>query len=117
MATVRLMSGELSAKARRHLRGMAHHLRPIVLVGKDGVSEELLGAARTALADHELIKVKLGENAGGDRVALAEAISTATGASQVGLIGRVLLLYKRHPKTPKIELPSEKKSHKSKRAS
>ena len=71
------MSAELSAKARRHLRGMAHHLRPVVLVGKEGVSPELVGAAETALADHELIKVKLGENAAGDRVELAGAIATA----------------------------------------
>ena len=99
---------QLSGKARRHLRALGHHLRPVVLVGKDGVSEMLVQAAQTALADHELIKVKLGENATGSREELAKTLVTRTGGLQVGLIGRVLLLYKRHPEAPKIELPAEK---------
>ena len=99
---------ELSGKARRHLRALGHHLRPVVLVGKDSVSEMLVQATQAALADHELIKVKLGENATGSREELARTLVTQTGASQVGLIGRVLLLYKRRAEAPKIELPVEK---------
>ena len=99
---------ELSGKARRHLRALGHHLRPVVLVGKDGVSSTLVGATQVALADHELIKVKLGENAAGSREELSKTLATQTGAAQIGLIGRVLLLYKPHPETPKIELPAEK---------
>ena len=99
---------ELSGKARRHLRALGHHLRPVVLVGKEGVSSTLVEAAQVALADHELIKVKLGENATGARAELSNTLATQTGSAQVGLIGRVLLLYKRHPEAPKIELPAEK---------
>ena len=56
---------ELSGKARRHLRALGHHLRPVVLVGKEGVTSMLVEATQSALADHELIKVRLGENATG----------------------------------------------------
>ncbi len=99
---------ELSGKARRHLRALGHHLRPVVLVGKEGVTSMLVEATQSALADHELIKVRLGENATGSRADLATTIATRTSAVQIGLIGRVLLLYKRHPGAPKIELPVEK---------
>ncbi|MEO6950820.1 MAG: ribosome assembly RNA-binding protein YhbY [Polyangia bacterium] len=105
---------DLSGKARRHLRALGHHLRPVVLVGKEGMSANVVEATRVALADHELIKVKLGENAEGSREDLAKTLATQSGASQIGLIGRVLLLYKQHPDAPKIELPVEKS--KTKRA-
>lgn len=101
-------SGPLSGKARRHLRALGHHLTPVVLVGKEGLTDALGEATRVALESHELIKVKLGENADGDRRALAAALATATGSHLVGVVGRTLLLYRRRDKKPKIELPAEK---------
>ena len=94
----------LSGKARRQLRALGHHLKPVVLVGKEGISPALVQALGTALVDHELVKVKLGENAEGDRHGLADQLGLATKAHLVGLIGRTLLLYKPHPDEPKIEL-------------
>jgi RNA-binding protein len=92
----------LTPKARRQLRALGHHLRPVVLVGKDGVSDGLLGAVTTALADHELVKIKLGENAEGERHALCDALAAGTASEVVGVLGRTALLYKRHPKQPKL---------------
>jgi RNA-binding protein len=80
-----------------------------VIVGKGGVTESLISATQTALDDHELVKIRLGENAEGDREALGEELGRRTGSAVVGAIGRTLLLYRRHPKEPKIVLPGAPK--------
>jgi len=100
--------GALAGKARRHLRALGHHLKPIILVGKDAITDGIVGATVVALGDHELVKVKIGENAAGDREELAETLAAASNSEVVGLVGRTLLLYRAHPKTPKIVLPTAK---------
>jgi RNA-binding protein len=95
----------LTGKARRHLRGLGHHLHPLVQVGKEGISPSLIAALGTAISDHELVKVKLGENAEGRRETLAEELAAAGKAHLVGLIGRTLLLYRARADKPKIVLP------------
>jgi RNA-binding protein len=95
----------LTGKQRRYLRALGHHLEPVVLVGKDGLSEGLIGATDAALTTHELIKVKLGESAGDDRRGLGAALAEAAGADLVQVLGRTLLLYRPRPEEPTIELP------------
>jgi RNA-binding protein len=94
---------KLTGKQRRHLRALGHHLTPIVLLGKEGVSEGLVGATEAALLQHELIKVRLAED--DEREPVARELADATGAELVQILGRTVLLYKRHPEEPKIELP------------
>lgn len=96
----------LSGRQRRYLRGLGHHLEPVVLVGKEGLSEALVAATSAALEQHELVKVKLGESVAGDRHELAEALAAATGAELAQVLGRTMLLYRRREEEPAIELPS-----------
>ena len=95
----------LTGKQRRYLRGLGHHLEPVVHVGKDGITEGLVGAADRALGDHELIKVRLGESAGADRHEIAASLAESTGAELVQVLGRTFLLYRRRPEEPTIQLP------------
>lgn len=95
----------VTTKQSAHLRALAHHLDPIVQVGKEGLTESLVAAAKVALEAHELIKVKLPQIAKAERKALTAALATATTAHVAGEIGRVAVLYKRHPNKPKIALP------------
>jgi RNA-binding protein len=97
------------------LRALGHHLQPVVQVGKEGATEALVSAVKSALETHELIKVRLGENAEGDRHELAASIATSSEAELVEQLGRTLLLYRRHPNKPKISLAPEK-GEKKKRA-
>jgi RNA-binding protein len=97
----------LSGKQRRFLRAEAHALEPIVMIGKEGLSETVLAAVQEALLAHELIKVRVLESAPSDRKELSERLPAAAKAELAGLVGRVLILYKRHPKTPRIKLPRE----------
>jgi RNA-binding protein len=95
----------LNGKQRRALRALGHHLDPAVLVGKDGVTEGLIEATTQALADHELIKVKVGEGSPVDRHEAAEALALATHAEVAQVLGRTLLLFRRNEDDPKIDLP------------
>ena len=88
---------------RKYLRGLAHHLDPVVRVGKGGVSPGVLEAVERALLDHELIKVRMREPE--DKKGMAAALAEGTGAELVGLIGHTAILYRPHPEEPRIELP------------
>jgi len=61
----------LSSSQIRYLRGLAHPLKPVLLMGGKGVTAGVLKELEQALDDHELIKVRL---SGGDRVARAVEI-------------------------------------------
>jgi RNA-binding protein len=74
-------------------------------VGKEGVTEGLVAATRTALLTHELIKVKVQAEAPLDRKEAASQLAQRTESALAQVLGRTFLLYKRHPKKPKIVLP------------
>jgi len=95
----------ITPKQRRHLRAIGHALKPVVQVGKGGLDEGLYQAIEQALLDHELIKVKVGENAGVDRHEAAEQIAAKTKGDVAQVLGNIVLLYRAHPDDPTIELP------------
>jgi RNA-binding protein len=94
----------LSGKQVRRLRALGHSLEPVVHIGKEGLSEGVTSAVAEALLRHELIKVKLGPQAPDDRHDVGEELAHATESDLVQVLGKVLLLYKRHPEEPKIEI-------------
>ncbi|HEX8691829.1 MAG TPA: ribosome assembly RNA-binding protein YhbY [Longimicrobium sp.] len=96
----------LTPKQRAYLKSQAHHLKPVVYVGKEGVGDATLRSVEEALNTRELIKVKVQEAAPLDvREAGAELEARVENAHLVQTIGRVAVLYRPHPKKPEIELP------------
>ena len=95
----------LTGKQRRHLRALGHHLSPVVQIGHDGVSEALVQQTDGQLEAHELIKIKIGENAPEDRHASAEALAEKTRSQVAQVLGRTALLYRPRKENPAIELP------------
>ncbi len=96
---------KLSEKQRRYLRGLAHPLKPVILIGNAGVSEGVVAETRRALADHELIKVRLTGAEREARDAALEDLAKVTDSELVGRIGHVATLYRRSAELPKIVLP------------
>jgi len=94
----------LAGFQRRHLRKLAHNLKPVVHVGEAGISPPVLAALDVALTDHELVKVRLRETE--DRKQAAAHLARETGAELCGLVGRMVILYRPHPEEPRIELPA-----------
>jgi RNA-binding protein len=94
---------DLAGYQRRHLRKLAHGKKPIVAVGEAGISETVISALDQALADHELVKVKL-PGAEGKKILAAE-LAKQSGAHLCGLVGHMAILFRPDPEEPKIELP------------
>jgi RNA-binding protein len=92
-----------STPLRRQLRGVGHSLDAVVQIGKQGASEAVVKQVGQALGDHELIKVKVGTECPASRFELAEALGAEPGVGVVQILGRTILLYKRHPKKPRFE--------------
>ena len=88
---------------RRALRGHGHALRPLVQVGKAGITRGLLAQLAQLLFDHELVKVRIASECPVDRFAVADELGTQPGTSVVQILGRVVLVYKRHPEKPRFE--------------
>jgi RNA-binding protein len=95
----------LTGKQRRHLRGLGHELKPIVQVGKDGIDDGLIAALDQALADHELVKIRIGEAADVERHAAAKQLAEQTRSEVAQVLGNTVLLYRADPEDPKITLP------------
>jgi RNA-binding protein len=90
----------LPPSQRKRLRALAHHLEPVVRVGHAGLTDAVVDATARALRDHELIKVRLYEPQ--DKKGMAGELSSRTSAVLCGLLGHTVILYKRHPKKPRI---------------
>ena len=95
----------LTGKQRRHLRALGHELKVIVQVGKGGIDAGLVTAVNQALADHELVKIKVADNADMDRHEAADEIAKQTKSDVAQVLGNTVLLYRADPDEPKIELP------------
>jgi RNA-binding protein len=94
----------LTGKQARFLRGLGHHLQPVVMVGKEEVNDALIAATEEALTTHELIKVRIQDGCISDRKTVAAALAEATGADVAQILGRIILLY-RVSDEKKIKLP------------
>ena len=96
----------LTGKQRHYLRGLGHALEAVIQVGKEGVSDAVTAALGQALDTHELVKVKLGQNTPEDRHTAADELAARTQSELVQVLGKAILLYRRHPEDPRIELPA-----------
>ncbi len=94
----------LTQPQRRHLKGLAHHLKPVVMIGQHGLSENVFNEVDIALDAHELIKVRVSGADRDDRKAMLEAISKKCSAELVQSIGHVAVFFRRNSKKQKIEL-------------
>lgn len=97
---------KLSEAQKKHLRGLGHSLKPLIMVGDAGLSESVMAEFESTLSHHELIKVRVrvGDRQARDSI-IAELCDTAS-ATLVQRIGNVALLYRENPEKKKIVLPN-----------
>ena len=93
----------MTGRQKRHLRALAHPLKPIVNLGKQGLSRETRREIESQLLDHELIKCKVLDSCPLSKKECAEEISTMTEIEVVQIIGKTLILFSPHPEDPKIK--------------
>lgn len=92
----------LSPKQRSFLRGKAHHLSPVVMLGKEGLTEAVLKATDKALEDHELIKIKLPSANQDDFHEVVNSLMSTIKAEVVQTIGHQLVIYRKSKKPGRI---------------
>jgi RNA-binding protein len=86
---------KLKGSQRKWLRGQAHSLKPVVQIGKNGLTEGTLREIDLALDSHELIKIQAVASKE-EKQEMARQIEEELGAEAVGQIGHVLILYREH---------------------
>lgn len=96
----------LTGRQKKYLRGLGHHLDCCVIVGREGLTDNVVQSCDDSLQAHELVKIKLGQNCPLHKQQAAETAAARTGSHLVQLIGRTVLLYRANP-----DLPPEKAIH------
>lgn len=99
---------QLKGFQKKYLRGLAHAIKPTVMIGQRGLTETVLRSAEEALDTHELIKVKFLEfKEKEQKEEITGKIEDQTGALRVGMIGHTVILYRPHsdPEKRSITLP------------
>ena len=99
------MSTQLNNPQKRYLRGLAHDLKPVILVGAKGPGEALLAELDGALERHELLKVKFAAEDRETRDAWIAQLAAQSAAHLVARIGNIAILYRRSKDNPLIILP------------
>lgn len=98
----------ITSKQRAYLRSLSNAIDTIVMVGKGGMSPEIIKQADDALTARELIKGKVLETSPLSPREAAEQIAQHIQAEVVQVIGAKFVLYRRNQKEPKIALPRAK---------
>ena len=88
------MAPSLTTRERAHLKGRAHALEPVVVVGQAGATPEVVAEVTRALAAHELIKVRVAASDRVARAATGDEIASRTDAAIVHRVGKVLVLWR-----------------------
>jgi len=96
----------LTNNQKKHLRSLAHDLRPIVMVGQQGLSDAVLAELELTMTKHELLKIKVRANDRDEKQQIVDKIlNFSKAAALVQVIGGVLIIYRPFDENPSIILP------------
>ena len=97
----------LSEAQKKHLRGLGHALKPLIMVGDAGLSDSLYAEFDATLTHHELIKVRVRVGNRQARDAIINDLCTRSGAALVQRVGNMALLYRENPEKKKVVIPGK----------
>lgn len=92
----------ISVSERKRLKSIAHHLRPVIQIGRNGVTDAVIKAIDKALLDHELIKIKYMDFKE-ERRELTSGIAEKTGSIIIAGIGNIAILYRKNEEKDQLE--------------
>ena len=93
----------LSSSERKYLRSQAHHLEPVVLIGKNGIKDGTIESINKVLQTRELIKIKFREFKD-EKLSLSEKIAELSNSQVVGVIGHTVIIFRQHPDYDKRQI-------------
>ncbi|MCQ4313042.1 YhbY family RNA-binding protein [Pseudomonas stutzeri] len=91
----------LTNEQKKQYKSIGHHLKPVLIVSENGLTEGVQAELERALSDHELIKVQLRITERDDRRAVMEELCKVGGCELVQAIGKMALVYRKNPKVNK----------------
>ena len=97
----------ITTTMKKYLSGKAHHLKPVVIIGSNGLTDNVNAEIDRALNDHELIKIRISEQEREVRRSVADTILTTHHAELVKTIGHIVAIYRQRP--PEKSKKSNKK--------
>jgi RNA-binding protein len=95
---------QLTDYQKKKVRRLAHNLKPVVMIGAAGLTENILREIESSLDHHELIKVRVSAEERQDRDQMINSICEKTRAELVQRIGHIAILFRRNAQKPKISL-------------
>ena len=93
----------LSSSQRSYLRSQAHHIEPVVLIGKHGITDGTIESIDRVLEARELIKIKFREFKD-EKSSLSEKITELTNSQVVGVIGHTVIIFRQNPDSDKRQI-------------
>ena len=96
---------KITKTQQKFLRNKVHHLKPVIWIGQNGLTENVAAEIETALDHHELIKIKLRVGDKALRNKTIEDICRATNSLNSQSIGNIVSIYRRNNKQTVIKLP------------
>jgi RNA-binding protein len=94
----------LSETQKRQLRKLGHPLKPVVMVGANGLTDAVCNEIDLSIAHHELIKIKVSAADREARDSMISELCRRSNADLVQRVGNIALVYRPNPKNPKIHL-------------
>ncbi|MFC0398578.1 YhbY family RNA-binding protein [Paraburkholderia rhizosphaerae] len=85
---------KVSSEQRAALRSQAHALKPVVLVGAEGLTDAVLAEIEVHLVAHELIKIRVFGDERDERIAIYDEICDRLNAAPIQHIGKLLVVWK-----------------------
>ncbi|MEI8054386.1 MAG: ribosome assembly RNA-binding protein YhbY [bacterium] len=81
----------------RELRGKIHHLKPIIIIGNNGLIPAVIQEIDRALNDHELIKIRVHvKDSKEELTKITQEICTKTNATTIQTIGHIIAIYRKN---------------------
>jgi RNA-binding protein len=94
---------KLSKSQTKFLLSLTHNLKPVVTIGQNGITENVMNEIDIALNFHELVKIKLSAGDRDDRQKMVQLLCEKTKADKIQSIGKTLTLFRRNFEKPKIQ--------------
>ncbi|MEP6608964.1 MAG: ribosome assembly RNA-binding protein YhbY [Burkholderiaceae bacterium] len=95
----------LTSRERQALKGRAHPLKPVVLLGAGGLTDSVLREIDRALTDHQLVKIKVADDDRDKRAQIFSEVSAQLSAVRIQSIGKTIVLFRPAPESDEKQEP------------
>lgn len=94
----------LNNAQKKFLKGIAHHINPMLTIGSNGVTESVMAELESTLAHHELLKIKIAIGDRDERKQIVEYIIEQSGALLVQTIGKTCVIFRQKEQDSEFSL-------------